>query len=99
MKFYNLAIIGAGPGGYVAAIRAAKEGLSVALVSGDDLGGTCLNRGCIPSKTMLKHAEVIEDIKGAGHLAMMEKPQEIAQKIIKFDETTIKKKDDENDAE
>ncbi|ALX49998.1 dihydrolipoyl dehydrogenase [Lentibacillus amyloliquefaciens] len=65
MKSYNLAIIGAGPGGYVAAIRAAKEGLSVALVSGDDLGGTCLNRGCIPSKTMLKHAEVIEDIKGA----------------------------------
>lgn len=65
MKSYNLAIIGAGPGGYVAAIRAAKEGLHVALVSGGDLGGTCLNRGCIPSKTMLKHAEVIEAIKGA----------------------------------
>ncbi|WP_342028021.1 dihydrolipoyl dehydrogenase [Lentibacillus halodurans] len=65
MKTYNLAIIGAGPGGYVAAIRAAKEGLSVALVTGGDLGGTCLNRGCIPSKTMLKHAEVIEHIKDA----------------------------------
>src|SRR5699024_7317307 len=65
MKSYNLAIIGAGPGGYVATIRAAKEGLRVALVSGGDLGGTCLNRGCIPSKTMLKHAEVIEEIKGA----------------------------------
>ncbi|WP_174614559.1 dihydrolipoyl dehydrogenase [Virgibacillus ihumii] len=65
MKTYNLAIIGGGPGGYVAAIRAAKDGLSVALVEGRDLGGTCLNRGCIPSKTMLKHAEVIEQIKGS----------------------------------
>lgn len=65
MKAYHLIIIGGGPGGYVAGIRAAKEGLQVALVIGDDLGGTCLNRGCIPSKTMLKHAEVIEQIQGA----------------------------------
>ncbi|SEP78040.1 dihydrolipoamide dehydrogenase [Virgibacillus subterraneus] len=63
MKTFDLAIIGGGPGGYVAAIRAAKEGLNVALVEGRDLGGTCLNRGCIPSKTLLKHAEVIEEIK------------------------------------
>lgn len=65
MEKYDLAIIGGGPGGYVAAIRAAKEGLSVALVEGKDLGGTCLNRGCIPSKTLLKHAEVINQIKDA----------------------------------
>ncbi|ASN04381.1 dihydrolipoyl dehydrogenase [Virgibacillus necropolis] len=63
MDKFDLAIIGGGPGGYVAAIRAAKEGLSVALVEGRDLGGTCLNRGCIPSKTLLKHAEVLEQIK------------------------------------
>ncbi|RDW20694.1 dihydrolipoyl dehydrogenase [Oceanobacillus chungangensis] len=65
MKTFDLAIIGGGPGGYVAAIRAAKEGLSVALIEGRDLGGTCLNRGCVPSKTLLKHAEVIEQIKDA----------------------------------
>lgn len=65
MKNFDVAIIGGGPGGYVAAIRAAKSGLSVALVEGRDLGGTCLNRGCIPSKTLLKHAEVINQIKEA----------------------------------
>lgn len=65
MQTFDLVIIGGGPGGYVAAIRAAKSGLSVALVEGRDLGGTCLNRGCIPSKTLLKHAEVMEQIKDA----------------------------------
>src|SRR5690606_34237717 len=65
MKNFDVAIIGGGPGGYVAAIRAAKSGLSVALVEGRDLGGTCLNRGCIPSKTLLKHAEVINQVKEA----------------------------------
>ncbi|MFD1449084.1 dihydrolipoyl dehydrogenase [Oceanobacillus profundus] len=65
MQKFDVAIVGGGPGGYVAAIRAAKEGLTVALVEGRDLGGTCLNRGCIPSKTLLKHAEVLEQIKNA----------------------------------
>jgi len=65
MQKFDVAILGGGPGGYVAAIRAAKEGLAVALVEGRDLGGTCLNRGCIPSKTLLKHAEVLEQIKNA----------------------------------
>ncbi len=55
----------AGPGGYVSAIRAAKLGLSVALVEGRELGGTCLNRGCIPSKTLLRNAEVINQVKDA----------------------------------
>lgn len=66
MQKFDVAIVGGGPGGYVAAIRAAKEGLSVALVEGDGLGGTCLNRGCIPSKTFLKHAKVLEQIKNAA---------------------------------
>ncbi len=65
MKTYNLVVIGGGPGGYVAAIRAAKLGLSVALIEKSELGGTCLNRGCIPSKTLLRHSEVIESIKHA----------------------------------
>lgn len=63
MKQFDIAVLGGGPGGYVAAIRAAKEGQSVALIEADELGGTCLNRGCIPSKTLLKQAEVVNDIK------------------------------------
>lgn len=62
---YDLIIVGGGPGGYVAALRAAKNGKRTALVEADYLGGTCLNRGCIPSKTLLKHAEVIESIEKA----------------------------------
>nr|WP_153735179.1 dihydrolipoyl dehydrogenase [Aquibacillus halophilus] len=65
MKKYEVVVIGGGPGGYVAAIRAAKLGKKVALVEADYLGGTCLNRGCIPSKTLLRHAEVIENIEKA----------------------------------
>lgn len=65
MTTYDVIIIGGGPGGYVAAIRAAKEGKKTALVEAGLLGGTCLNRGCIPSKTLLKHAEVIDQIEKA----------------------------------
>ncbi len=50
---YDLAILGSGPGGYTAALRASLRGLSVALVESGELGGTCLNVGCIPTKTML----------------------------------------------
>lgn len=56
---YDVTIIGAGPGGYVAAIRAAQLGLKVALVEKEYLGGVCLNWGCIPTKALLRNAEVI----------------------------------------
>jgi len=56
---YDLAIVGAGPGGYVAAIRAAHLGLKVALVEKERLGGVCLNWGCIPTKALLRNAEVV----------------------------------------
>lgn len=65
-KQYDVAIIGGGPGGYVAAIRAAQLGLSVALVEKDELGGVCLNWGCIPSKSLIHHATEF------GSLAHME---------------------------
>ncbi len=55
-KEYDIAVIGAGPGGYVAAIRAAQLGLSVVVVEKDALGGVCLNWGCIPSKSLIHHA-------------------------------------------
>ena len=56
---YDVTIIGAGPGGYVAAIRAAQLGLKVALVEKEHLGGVCLNWGCIPTKALLRNAEVV----------------------------------------
>jgi len=56
---YDVVVIGAGPGGYVAAIRAAQLGLRVALVEREHLGGVCLNWGCIPTKSLLRNAEVV----------------------------------------
>lgn len=58
-------VIGAGPGGYVAAEEAAKYSKSVAIIENNHLGGTCLNSGCIPSKTLLRHSEVIEMMEKA----------------------------------
>ena len=55
---YDCLVIGAGPGGYVAAIRAAQLGLKVACVEREHLGGICLNWGCIPSKALLRSAEI-----------------------------------------
>jgi len=56
---YDVVVIGAGPGGYVAAIRASQLGLSTAVVEREELGGVCLNWGCIPSKALLKNAELL----------------------------------------
>jgi len=58
-ELYDVTVIGAGPGGYVAAIRAAQLGLKVALVERENLGGVCLNWGCIPTKALLRNAEII----------------------------------------
>ena len=58
MERYDLVVIGAGPGGYVAAIRAAQLGLKTAVIEKDKPGGVCLNWGCIPSKAILTSAEL-----------------------------------------
>ena len=63
MAEYDLAIIGGGPGGYVAAIRAAQLGLSVALFEKERVGGLCLNWGCIPSKAILKNADIVNYVR------------------------------------
>jgi dihydrolipoamide dehydrogenase len=60
---FDVAVIGGGPGGYVAAIRAAQLGAKVALIEKSKLGGVCLNRGCIPTKTLLKSAEKWHDLQ------------------------------------
>ena len=65
-KQFDLTVIGSGPGGYIAAIRAAQHGLKVGIVERDKLGGICLNWGCIPSKALLKSAEVYTTFKKAG---------------------------------
>lgn len=65
MKKFDVVVIGAGPGGYVSAIRAAQLGKTVAVVEKNKLGGTCLNVGCIPSKTLLKQSELVEEMKQA----------------------------------
>src|SRR5207253_9159235 len=67
---YDVAVIGAGPGGYVAAIRAAQLGAKVAIVEKQYLGGTCLNVGCIPSKAMLHIAEVMHNMSSLGELGI-----------------------------
>ncbi len=63
---FDLIVLGSGPGGYVAAIRASQLGLKVAIVEKSELGGVCLNWGCIPTKALLKSAQVFEYIKHAA---------------------------------
>ncbi len=67
----RILIIGGGPGGYVAAIRASQLGAKVTLVEKQDLGGTCLNRGCIPTKALYKSAEVINMINNSKDFGIM----------------------------
>ena len=70
MKSFDIAIIGGGPGGYVAAIHAAHLGANVALIEKDKLGGTCLNWGCIPTKIMHKSAELMTEAQKAGNFGI-----------------------------
>ena len=67
---FDLVVIGAGPGGYVAAIRAAQLGLSVAIVEREHLGGICLNWGCIPTKALLRSAEVLSLMRHAADFGL-----------------------------
>ncbi len=71
MSQFDIAVLGGGPGGYVAAICAAKQGKTVALVEKRELGGTCLNRGCIPTKALLHSADLYHEIKGAASLGIL----------------------------
>ena len=70
MNKYDCAIIGAGPGGYVAALRAARRGLNTAIIEKDQLGGTCLNRGCIPTKALLHVSELAAEIRSADEVGI-----------------------------
>ena len=70
MDNFDLIVIGSGPGGYVAAIRAAQLGMKVALVEKAELGGICLNWGCIPTKALLKNAEVWQNLRALNEFGI-----------------------------
>jgi len=82
MEKFDVVVIGAGPGGYVAAIRAAQLGLKTAIVEREHLGGICLNWGCIPTKALLRSAEVYNLVKNASEFG-------IECKDVKFDFSKI----------
>ena len=67
---YDAAVLGGGPGGYVAAIRAGQLGLKTVLVEKDKVGGTCLHWGCIPTKALLEAAEVLTLCRKAGEFGV-----------------------------
>jgi dihydrolipoamide dehydrogenase len=69
-KTYDLAIVGSGPGGYAASLRAAELGLKVCIIEKDLVGGTCLNWGCIPTKALVRSADLFADIKQAHALGI-----------------------------
>jgi dihydrolipoamide dehydrogenase len=90
---YDVAVIGAGPGGYVAAIRAAQLGAKTAIVEKQYLGGTCLNVGCIPSKAMLHIAEVMQSVASMGELGieLPQPPRFDMSKAVAFTANVVKR--------
>jgi dihydrolipoamide dehydrogenase len=81
---FDLVVVGGGPGGYVAAIRAAQLGMKTALVEREHLGGICLNWGCIPTKALLRSGEVMELIRHAGSFGLAaDNPRFDGQAVIK----------------
>ena len=70
MSNFDLVILGGGSGGYAAALRGAQLGLSVALIEADKLGGTCLHRGCIPTKALLHAGEIADGTRDASHFGI-----------------------------
>ncbi|MEG1505103.1 MAG: dihydrolipoyl dehydrogenase [Lachnospiraceae bacterium] len=86
---YDLIVIGAGPGGYVAAIKAAKLGMKTAVVESREVGGTCLNRGCIPAKAMIHASALYREIKeGAQFGIFAEDVRYDYEKILSYKEET-----------
>src|SRR3954452_15616518 len=68
---FDLVVLGAGTGGYTAAFRAAQLGLKVALVDEDKIGGTCLHRGCIPTKALLESAALVDRVRHAKDFGLV----------------------------
>ncbi|MGE5351481.1 MAG: dihydrolipoyl dehydrogenase [Bacteroidota bacterium] len=102
-KKYDIAVLGGGPGGYVAAIRASQLGLKTVIIDKDNLGGICLNWGCIPTKALLKNVEVLDKVKHAADFGIkidsysfdfskvIKRSRDIADRISKNVEYLMKK--------
>jgi dihydrolipoamide dehydrogenase len=103
-KQYDIAVLGGGPGGYVAAIRAGQLGFRTVVIDKDNLGGICLNWGCIPTKSLLKNAEIYDNIKNHSNdfgikttglefdfNRIIKRSREISDRISKNVEILIKK--------
>ena len=83
-KSFDLIVIGSGPGGYVAAIRAAQLGMNVAVVEKAELGGICLNWGCIPTKALIKNAEVWQNLRSLGDFGItISQPELDFEKVVR----------------
>ena len=95
MNEQRIVIIGGGPGGYVAAIRAAQLGAKVTLIEKDRIGGTCLNRGCIPTKALLFDAKMLHSLRHSTVFqsllnerfnpleSMMDRKEKVVQELVK----------------
>jgi dihydrolipoamide dehydrogenase len=91
-KTFDAVVIGAGPGGYVAAIRLAQLGKRAALVEKESLGGVCLNWGCVPSKALIAAASLVEEIRGAANRGILVDPPRIdLDKLRAFKDAVVKK--------
>ena len=101
---YDIAVLGGGPGGYVAAIRAGQLGLKTVVIDKDRLGGICLNWGCIPTKSLLKNAEIFDTVKNHGEdfgitakelafdfTKIIKRSRDISDKITRNVEMLVKK--------
>ncbi|MEW6088906.1 MAG: dihydrolipoyl dehydrogenase [bacterium] len=89
---YDILIIGGGPGGYVSAIRAAQLGAKVCVVEKDKVGGTCLNRGCIPTKSILSSVKLLSQIKEAAEFGIkVEKYEHNCKAIVDRKNTIVEK--------
>lgn len=88
---FDVVILGGGNGGYAAAFRATKLGLSVAMVERDKVGGTCLHRGCIPTKALLHAADLVDEIKHAGDFGILVEgePQVDWGKVLNFKDGVV----------
>jgi dihydrolipoamide dehydrogenase len=90
-KTFDAVVIGAGPGGYVAAIRLAQLGKKVGLIEREALGGVCLNWGCIPSKALIAAANLVEDLRGASGRGITSEPKVDLAKLRQFKNDVVKK--------
>ena len=89
--YFDVIILGSGPGGYVASIRASQLGMKVALIEKESLGGVCLNWGCIPTKSLLNSAKILQNIKKNKDLFGIDKVKIDFLKIIQKSRNVVNK--------